>query len=296
MRWFGVHLEWLLDPGYLALPTGVRATHMVLLGLAAKEERGGIIAGCRRWLTRQWSIAGGLSVGAVEAVVGQGLAKWLEEPADALLVRHYDLDGETALRIRVEKARKAAKSMHSRSAQAEPEPSPSDARAGHEPLLSSADPITFDSIRSEGEGNGSPASRPSSVTSDDRQVSDDHLAAARRIWARQESLRVELTPACSTLQADDAALQRVVARLVEHDEAACVAVLESLAADAREDASKARWIDGTSNWTPSQFSTALGRAGATRRRPPLARAATNADKFEDQEVDWRVPERRRGAQ
>jgi hypothetical protein len=117
MQWFRIDLAMVFDPLYLAHPAGVRAGHLVLLALAAREENGGVIEGCGAWPTRSWSIAG-INKAVVDQVVKAGLARWLSEPPSSLLVAYYDVEGERQLHGRSEKASNAAKTMHQKRAQA----------------------------------------------------------------------------------------------------------------------------------------------------------------------------------
>lgn len=117
MQWFRIDLAMVFDPVYLAHPAGVRAGHLVLLALAAREERGGVIEGCGAWGSRSWSIAG-INKAVVDQVVKAGLAKWLGEPPSSLLVAYYDVEGERQLHGRSEKASNAAKERHRKAAQA----------------------------------------------------------------------------------------------------------------------------------------------------------------------------------
>jgi hypothetical protein len=90
-----------------------------------------------------------------------------------------------------------------------------------------------------------------------------HRAEAERLWQLQDELRLETIPGARALKPTEKLLERIAERLEEGatpDD--CEAVLRHYADRARRDPGQRQWFNGTTNWRPDNFSTALGMSGA----------------------------------
>lgn len=93
--------------------------------------------------------------------------------------------------------------------------------------------------------------------------SADVIAKADMLWSLQETLRRESIPNCRALKATPERLDRVCKILAAgNSEDDCAAVLRSVAARVKADASQAQWFNGETTWVPKNFDRELGRVGA----------------------------------
>lgn len=134
-----------------------------------------------------------------------------------------------------------------------------------------SDQIRSDQIRVDppivprGDGDGEEPEKPKAKTQAERLLAK-WREQAEELWDLQELQRKTAIPGSKGLKATADRLVRICERLdggaSQED---CVAVIEAYAKEARRDPSKAKHLNGVTNWRPRNFDQTLGMIGASVR-------------------------------